>query len=157
MKDYSFKINVWDILMQSSRKDSIHFEKKFSTLFPQLVDPWISCEIIVQWMDRSSLLVNIHNANAQTCVVCDKCSQWFTETLLLQEKEIKCFFDKWLHEEEDDIIYIHPKETQIDLEQYIVESFKLQEKISHVCTICEKNPEIENNENDWSLWWNISF
>ena len=157
MKDYSYKVNVWDILNQSSTKDTVRFEKKFSTLFPQLVDPWISCDITIQWMDRSSLLVYINNAQATTWYICDKCATDFIGVLALEPKELKCFFDWWTHEQDEEIIYIQPKEKQIDFEQYLVESFFLQESVVHVCSTCEKTNNNENDENNQDITQKITF
>jgi len=147
MQDRWFRIHVGDVLQDSSIHDTLEFKEKFSTFLPQIVSPWISWKIEIQGMDRNSLLLILKNIQAPFITLCDKCGSEYTHVTQLWEKSIKCFFDEWEFEEEEDILYFKLKEKIIDIEQYIVESFQLEDSVWHMCKNCEKANANEIHEN----------
>ena len=147
MKDTHFKIVIGDILRDSSIKDVIHFKEKFSSLFPQVVEPGIEVKLVVQWMDHSTLLLMFEYIQAKITCVCDKCGIDFTHTIRIENKQVKCFFDgKKEVEEEEDVLSFASGDTTIDIEEYIVQSLQLEDNYVHVCTTCQKNDSVWNED-----------
>jgi hypothetical protein len=50
-----------------------------------------------------------------------------------------------MFEEEEDILYFKPKDKIIDIEQYIVESFQLEDSVGHMCNNCQKDNSLHND------------
>ena len=150
MKNYNFKIPVADILQESSTHDNIQFVEKFSTLLPQLIDPGISADIDLQGMDKSSLLITIKNAQACCSSLCDICWKNTKYTIYIENKYIKCFFEKKYKDilNDEEVLYIDPSRKVVNLENFLVQSFLLADDIVHMCTDCEKQKETISDEND---------
>lgn len=153
MKNYNFKIPVADILKESSIKDTILFTEKFSTLLPQLIDPGISIEMEIQWMDKTSLLITIKKGLAPCAYPCDRCWTTTTKDISLEEKQVKCFFEDTKNHtiEDDDIIYIDKNKKIVDLEIFLTQSFLLTDDLVHLCKNCAKEKTDDDSENEDSF------
>lgn len=148
MKDYNFTIKVGDLLQDPSWSDRIEFTKKFSTFLPQVITPWISAIIDIEWMDRQTVLLHIDRADAPCEVDCDICWNNMTTILHIEDIWIKCFFEDTtdIVDNEDDILYISPQQTVIDIEKYLCQSLLLSQAVVNMCTKCQKNNNTQDDK-----------
>lgn len=145
MKDYNFKIKVGDLLQESSLKDSISFVNKFSTSLPQLTQEWISVDMIVQWMDRHSILLYIEKAKAPMYTWCDTCGCKIEHILTIQDEEVVCCFEKNIDTTEKEMIFIHEKESVIDIEEWLINSLLLMSPVVYLCKDCQNKKSWEED------------
>jgi uncharacterized metal-binding protein YceD (DUF177 family) len=112
------------------------------------VDSAISLDIVVQWMDRSSVFMSFSNWSTIMIHECDLCGTSFSHTVTYPEKELTCLFEVCPEEyKKEDTLYIPPQQTTIDLEWYITETIQLETPIQYVCTTCKELPEDQSSKN----------
>ena len=152
MKDYNFKIKAADILQDSSLHDSVKFEWKFSTLLPQLTEPWVSASITIQWLDNRTILLTFEDIVAYTTAECDICWEEFIQEHRLERLEAKCFFDDDVMTQEfDDVIQWDTRTKTIDVENFLIESLRLSLPVVNVCTNCQKKTKWDRRRKCWTI------
>lgn len=133
MKSYDFNIKVADLLHDSWSIDTIEFINKFSTRFPQLIDPWMSMSIDVLWLNDTDLTITIFDLIAPLEVTCDSCDKRYTDEILVTQETIKASTDPT----DEEILTIDKKNERIDLEWRITDILLLSLPVQCLCKTCE--------------------
>lgn len=145
MKDYSFKINVWDLVKKPWSKDCISFKNKFHKEINNITDKWIEWEVEIQSLNKDSVLINILKLNLEINKLCDICDEKMIDKLIIKNFNAKFLKKNEFTEKEennDENFFFNEKDSNIDLNDLIYQIIQWENKIINICNNCKKK---ENN------------
>ena len=165
MKDQSFVIKIADIINQPWKKDEITFEKKFTDQLPNLDENWLSWNVLLQSLDKNSILVSLIDVKWVLEDNCDICQKTYKRSILSELYKAKFIIPEYYKDDEnstEEIFPINHKDETINIEDMVVQDIVLQEPIVRRCKKCEKtivqSDNIEEEDVDYFEWkWNIIF
>lgn len=150
MQKYDFKIKVSDLLLDIWKKDTVFFENKKSKQLKKITE-WINGEVVIQSLDKQSILVNLKKITSNIEDKCDKCWSDFKRKIIIKNYKAKFMFPEIHHditeEIHDEEYLINKKDETIDIEDMIVQSIILEEPIIKKCNKC-LNKKDENTEDE---------
>ena len=166
MKDQSFVIKVADLINLPWKKDEIFFEKKFTDQLPNLDKNWLSWNILLQSLDKNSILVSLIDVKWVLEDNCDVCQKSYKRAVFSELYKAKFILPE--HYKDDDnsteeIFPIDHKDENINIEDMVVQDIVLQAPIVRRCKICEKKViETDDVDEDDDIGyfegkWNIVF
>lgn len=155
MANKSYTLKVSDILHNTWVKDTIKFTNKFSTLLPQIIDPWMSCNLTLISLSSNQLMIEVSDIKVPLELDCDYCWEQFTKTVTLDPLTTKASIEEIENEEFE--IVIDEKTLQLNVEKRLLESIILALPVAKICEKCEQK-DFDSEEVDpnlWSVEWNI--
>lgn len=157
MKDYWFIIKVSDLLNNVWRKDLIKIENKYSNNINNLNEWWISWNIFLQSINKSTIVIELQNIVVYLNYNCEICWKNYSNKILVEKYSSKFWIiDNLNNLEKDELCEINKKNETIDIENIIIESIILQEDLIKKCNIC-KNININDEELIENLNHKITF
>lgn len=167
MKEQSFVIKIGDLVNQPWKKDEISFDKKLSDQLPNLDKNWLSWNVLLQSLDKNSILVTLMNVKGSFDDNCDICQKTYKRFVLSELYEAKFIIPEYYKDDDtstEEIFPINHKDETIDIEDMVVQDVVLQEPIVRRCKDCEKkvikvdNIDDETDDIDYFEWTsNIVF
>lgn len=165
MKDHSFIIKIADLINQPWKKDEMIFEKKFTDQLLNLDQDWLSWNVLLQSLDKNSILVSLTWVKCVLDDNCDICQKSYKRIVIWEPYTAKFILPE--HYKDDDssaeeIFPIDHKDENIDIEDMVVQCIVLQEPIVRRCEHCEKkmvkSDSIQEDDVDYFEGkWNIIF
>lgn len=166
MKDQSFIIKIADLINQPWKKDEMFFEKKFTDQLPNLDKNWLTWSVLLQSLDKNSILVSLIDVKCIMDDICDICQKNYKREVLWELYNAKFILPE--HYKDDDnsteeIFPIDHKDENINIEDMVVQDIVLQEPIVRRCSDCEKKDHKDDNiqedsDIEYFEWkWNIIF
>ncbi len=166
MKDQSFIIKIADLINQPWKKDEMFFEKKFTDQLPNLDENWLTWSVLLQSLDKNSILVSLIDVKCILDDICDVCQKNYKRKVFWELYNAKFILPD--HYKDDDnsteeIFPIDHKDENINIEDMVVQDIVLQEPIIRRCKDCEKKDIKEDNiqeDSDVEYFegkWNIIF
>lgn len=148
MKDQSFIIKIADLINQPWKKDEMFFEKKFTDQLPNLDENWLAWSVLLQSLDKNSILVSLIDVKCVLDDICDVCQKSYKRKVVWESYNAKFILPE--HYKDDDnsteeIFPIDHKDENINIEDMVVQDIVLQEPIIRRCKDCEKK-EINNSD-----------
>lgn len=153
MKEKWFVIKVADLLNQPWKSDELSFESKSTEQLPNLDENWLSWIVLLQSLDKNSILVDLVDVQGVIEDSCDICQKSYKREFVCPNYRAKFILPEYDKDEESDafeeIFPIEAKTDLINIEDMLVQAVILQEPIVKRCEECEtKKFETENIEND---------
>lgn len=147
MSSWVFTIKVSDILLHSWSSDTISFTNIFSTKIPWLQPEGISWNILLENLNKSEIFITLIDFFASISTSCDRCGSSFIEQRVLDTISIQAkILDKPLINE--DILVIDPKDLTVDIEDFCLDQFFLQQPLKNLCKDCEQISLADEDEKE---------
>ena len=155
MKDQSFVIKVADLLNQPWKQDEMSFEKKFTEQLPNLNEKWLSWNVLLQSLDKNSILVTLTDVSWVLEDVCDVCQKTFKRKVVWNIYDAKFILPEYDRDDEEsgteEIFPIDSKDETINIEDMVVQNIVLQDPIVRRCEDCEKKTPSDDADLDDDL------
>lgn len=166
MKDQSFIIKIADLINQPWKKDEMFFEKKFTDQLPNLDKNWLTWSVLLQSLDKNSILVSLIDVKCIMDDICDICQKNYKREVLWELYNAKFILPEYYKDDDnstEEIFPIDHKDENINIEDMVVQDIILQEPIVRRCSDCEKKDTKDDNiqedsDIEYFEWkWNINF
>lgn len=163
MKDKSFVIKVSDLIQEWGRKDTVHFEHKFTEQIPNTSKVWISGDIELRSINKDSIYANLEHVNCVLEETCDNCENNFEREVLVDHYTARFVAGEKNQKEEqetsdEEVFLIDTKNETIDIQDMLVQSILLENPIINRCPDCNKkiiNLPDEDDEEYFESHWNV--